>query len=45
VWSAHWLSDARFATAIDRYLDREREHIDQYIDVVQAHVPYRRESP
>ncbi len=45
VWSAHWLSDPRFAAAIDRYLDREREHIDQYIDVVQDHVPYRRESP
>jgi hypothetical protein len=45
VWSAHWLSDARFASAVDRYLDREREHIDQYIDVVQDHVPFRRETP
>ena len=44
VWSAHWLSDPRFAQAIDRYLDREREHVDHYIDVVNDHVPYRRES-
>jgi predicted N-acyltransferase len=44
VWSAHWLSDPRFAAAIDRYLDREREQVDEYMDVVQDHVPYRRES-
>jgi hypothetical protein len=44
VWSAHWLSDSRFAAAIDRYLDNERAHVDQYIDVVHDHVPYRRES-
>jgi hypothetical protein len=43
VWSAHWLSDPRFAQAIDRYLDREREHVDEYIGIVQEHVPYRRE--
>ena len=45
VWSSHWLSDTRFAAAVDRYLDREREHIDQYMDVVEDHVPYRRENP
>ncbi|MCK6371352.1 MAG: GNAT family N-acetyltransferase, partial [Gammaproteobacteria bacterium] len=42
VWSGHWLSDARFATAIDQYLVRERHHIDEYIDVIHAHTPYRR---
>ncbi len=45
VWSTHWLADARFATAVEHYLDREREHIDQYMDLVQDHVPYRREDP
>jgi uncharacterized protein len=45
VWSAHWLSDPRFAAVIDRYLDREREHIDEYIGAVQDHVPFRRETP
>ncbi|CAG0943048.1 hypothetical protein GPROT2_01981 [Gammaproteobacteria bacterium] len=45
VWSAHWLSDPRFSAAIDRHLEREREHIDGYIDVVQDHVPFRRELP
>jgi predicted N-acyltransferase len=43
VWSAHWLSNPRFAAAIDRYLDNERVHVDQYIDVVHEHAPYRRE--
>ena len=33
------------AAAIDKYLDRERGHIDHYIDLVQDHVPFRRESP
>ncbi len=45
VWSAHWLSNPRFASAIDQYLDRERAHIDEYMDVVQDHVPYRRAQP
>lgn len=45
VWSSHWLSDPRFAAAVDRYLDRERDHVDEYIGVVQDHVPYRREQP
>jgi hypothetical protein len=44
VWSVHWLADPRFAAAVDQYLDRERAHIDEYIDVVQDHVPYRQGS-
>lgn len=44
VWSAHWLSDARFAQAIDRYLDGERAHVERYMAVVDEHVPYRKES-
>ncbi len=41
-WSAHWLSHPQFATAIDNYLDRERAHIDDYIESVNDHVPYRK---
>jgi predicted N-acyltransferase len=40
-WSAHWLSHPQFAAAVDDYLVREREHIDEYMDVVRRHVPYR----
>jgi len=43
-WSAHWLSQPQFAAAIDHYLDRERVYIDEYMDAVRKHVPYRRES-
>ncbi len=43
-WSAHWLSDPRFSVAIEQYLNREKEHIDQYIELTSAHVPYRKTS-
>jgi hypothetical protein len=42
-WSAHWLSHRQFAAAVDVYLEREREHIDEYMEAAGAHVPYRRE--
>lgn len=41
-WSAHWLSHPQFGTAVESYLDRERDYIDRYIDVVRDHVPYRK---
>jgi len=43
-WSAHWLSHPEFARAIDAYLDREREHIESYIDAATEHIPYRKSS-
>ena len=43
-WSAHWLSRPDFAMAIDDYLNREREHIDEYIDMTTGHTPYRNGS-
>lgn len=43
-WSAHWLTHPQFAAAVDDYLEREREHIDRYMDVVASHVPYRNDS-
>jgi uncharacterized protein len=43
-WSAHWIGDARFHRAIDRYLDEERAAVDQYICEVREHVPFRRDS-
>jgi predicted N-acyltransferase len=43
-WSAHWLSHPRFAEAIDDYLLRERSYIDEYIDAVKDHEPYRRDG-
>lgn len=43
-WSAHCLSHPQFAAAIDDYVDRERDYIDDYIDAVQGHVPYRKDA-
>jgi predicted N-acyltransferase len=39
-WSAHWLSDPRFFSAVDEFLQRERAHVDDYMDVVHDHSPY-----
>lgn len=41
-WSAHWLSHPQFTAAIDDYLDRERGYIDEYMEAVNGHVPYRK---
>ncbi len=41
-WSAHWLSHPEFKAAIDDYLDRERNYIDDYIEAVNEHVPFRK---
>ncbi|MEQ1801655.1 MAG: GNAT family N-acetyltransferase [Gammaproteobacteria bacterium] len=43
-WSAHWLSHPQFSAAIDQYLDRERAHIDEYIETASDHIPYRKGS-
>jgi predicted N-acyltransferase len=40
-WSAHWLKHPEFFSAIRNYLDHERQHIERYIDAVDAHSPYR----
>jgi uncharacterized protein len=39
--SAHWISDPRFAAAIDNYLQEEGRHIDSYMQSLQQHVPYK----
>ena len=41
-WSAHWLSHPQFFAAVDDYIKREKEYIDEYIDATQNHTPYRR---
>jgi predicted N-acyltransferase len=43
-WSAHWLSHPQFAAAIDEYIDRESDYIDDYMDAVQGHVPYKKRA-
>lgn len=43
-WSAHWIADARFRRAIGNYLEQERDAIDQYMQNVREHTPFRREG-
>lgn len=39
--SAHWISDPRFYDAIDDYLQRETQWIDEYRDDLAQHVPFK----
>ncbi len=43
-WSAHWLARPEFFDAIGRFLQEEGRHVDRYVDVVNEHSPYKRES-
>ncbi len=40
-WSLHWLADPQFAAAVAAYLQREREYVDEYMQTVRQHLPYR----
>lgn len=40
--SAHWLSHPEFASAIERYLEREALGVADYVDELERHSPLRR---
>ncbi len=40
--SAHWLEHAGFRNAVARYLEREREAVDDYIEAARQHLPFQR---
>ncbi len=40
-WSAHWIADARFARAIESYLQREALAVDEYAAQIAGHVPFK----
>jgi uncharacterized protein len=42
--SAHWLADARFARAIEDYLEREGQGIARYVDELCEHSPFKQEE-
>lgn len=39
--SAHWLEDPVFQPAIADFLERETPYVHQYLELLQAHNPYR----
>lgn len=41
-WSAHWVADPRFAAAIEDFLQRETSAIEEYMDELEAHAPFKR---
>lgn len=40
-WSAHWIADERFADAIADFLRQETAAINDYIDELGEHVPFK----
>ena len=43
--SAHWIAHPGFAEAIDRFLEREREGVADYLEVLAQHSPLRQQAP
>jgi hypothetical protein len=41
-WSAHWLAHPSFSDAIERFLEREKGGIDDYMDELNERTPFRR---
>jgi uncharacterized protein len=41
-WSAHWIADRRFASAVDEFLQREGAGVEAYVDELNEHSPFRR---
>ncbi len=41
VWSAHWLKQPEFFSAIGNYLDEERRHVERYMEAVESRSPYK----
>ena len=42
--SAHWLADARFARAVESFLEREGTGIARYVDELCDHSPFKEET-
>lgn len=40
-WSAHWLAHPQFAHAVARFLEEERDHVTQYMQILDDHAPFR----
>jgi predicted N-acyltransferase len=39
--SAHWIADARFSNAVERFLEREHEGMAAYVDELEQHIPLK----
>jgi uncharacterized protein len=43
-YSAHWIVDRNFRSAVARYLVQEREHMDQHRAALAEYAPYRKDD-
>ena len=41
--SAHWIAHPGLAAGIERWLERERAAVDEYVELAARHLPYSRE--
>ncbi len=39
--SAHWLAHPEFSDAVERFLEREQEGIERYVDELNEHTPFK----
>lgn len=40
-WSAHWIADQRFSDAIADFLTRETQGMNEYIEELEEHTPFK----
>jgi predicted N-acyltransferase len=43
-WSAHWLADPRFTAAVKDYLAHEHGAMQEYMDELKGHLPYKHDD-
>lgn len=43
-YSAHWIANESFRDAIDNYLEDERRHVDDEIEYIAEHGPFRQQD-
>ncbi|MDZ7804510.1 GNAT family N-acetyltransferase [Thiohalophilus sp.] len=43
-WSAHWIAHEGFREGLTRYLDHEREAVEDYMLELEAHSPFKRSA-
>ena len=43
-YSAHWIADARFRTAVADYLKQERAQAERELELLAAHAPFRKDA-
>jgi predicted N-acyltransferase len=43
-FSAHWVADERFATAIEDFLRRETQAVDEYVEGMDESSPFKSDS-